>query len=104
MRVIRIRRSTAWRISPIGASFAAYKEFTIRERLKLQLSLDFQNPFEWYNWATGINTTVDLKNVMAGTSTETAGNLFGKVSSGSEATTAADGGTPMMNATIRVRW
>jgi len=47
---------------------------------------------------------VDLKNVNAGTTTETSGNLFGKVNSGSEATTATDGGTPMMNATIRLRW
>ena len=88
----------------IGASFSAYKEFVFKERMRLQLRLDFQNPFKWYNWATGINTTVDLKNVTSGTTTETSGNLFGKVSSGSEATTAADGGTPMMNATIRLRW
>ena len=88
----------------IGASFSAHKEFRIKERLTLQLRLDFQNPFKWYNWATGINTTVDLKNVNAGTTTETSGNLFGKVNSGSEATTATDGGTPMMNATIRLRW
>jgi hypothetical protein len=88
----------------IGASFSAYKEFVLKERLRLQLRLDFQNPFKWYNWATGINTTVDLKNIVAGTTMETSGNLFGKVNSGSEATTAADGGTPMMNATIRLRW
>jgi hypothetical protein len=88
----------------IGASFSAHKEFRLKERLTLQLRLDFQNPLKWYNWATGINTTVDLKNVAAGTTNETSGNLFGKVNSGSEATTATDGGTPMMNATIRVRW
>ena len=87
----------------IGASFAAYKEFVLKERLRLQLRLDFQNPFKWYNWGTGINTTVDLKNVTNGVQ-ETSGNLFGKVASGSEATTAADGGVPMMNATIRLRW
>jgi hypothetical protein len=97
-------RDTFYLPRQIGASFSAYKEFTLKERMKLQLRLDFQNPFKWYNWATGINTTVDLKNVMAGTTTETSGNLFGKVSSGSEATTAADGGTPMMNATIRLRF
>jgi hypothetical protein len=88
----------------IGASFSAHKEFRLKERLTLQLRLDFQNPFKWYNWATGINTTVDLKNVTSGTTAETSGNLFGKVNSGSEATTATDGGTPMMNATIRLRW
>jgi hypothetical protein len=88
----------------IGASFSAHKEFAIKERLKLQLRMDFQNPFKWYTWAQGINTTVDLKNVTAGTATETSSNLFGKVASGSEATTVADGGVPMINATIRLRW
>jgi hypothetical protein len=88
----------------IGASFSAHKEFTIRERAKLQLRMDFQNPFKWYTWAQGINTTVDLKNVAAGTTTETSSNLFGKVASSSEATTVADGGVPMINATIRLRW
>jgi hypothetical protein len=88
----------------IGASFSAHKEFQLKERLRLQLRADFQNPFKWYTWSTGINTTVDLKNVVAGTTTETSGNLFGKVSSGSEATTVADGGVPMINATIRLLW
>ncbi|HZL55435.1 MAG TPA: carboxypeptidase-like regulatory domain-containing protein [Bryobacteraceae bacterium] len=87
----------------IGASFSAHKEFKLKERLTLQLRLDFQNPFKWYNWGN-MNTTVDLKNVAAGSTTETTGNLFGKVSSGNEATTVADGGVPMMNATIRLRW
>ena len=87
----------------IGASFSARKEFRLRERLTLQLRFDFQNPFKWYNWGN-MNTTVDLKNVAAGTSTATSANLFGKVPSGNEATTVADGGVPMMNATIRIVW
>jgi hypothetical protein len=87
----------------IGASFSARKEFKLKERLTLQLRFDFQNPFKWYNWGN-MNTTVDLKNVAAGTFTETAANLFGKVPSGNEATTVADGGVPMMNATIRIKW
>ncbi len=87
----------------IGASFSARKEFSLKERLKLQLRFDFQNPFKWYNWGN-MNTTVDLKNVVPGTSTETAANLFGKVPSANEATTVADGGVPMMNATIKIVW
>jgi hypothetical protein len=87
----------------IGASFSARKEFTLKERLKLQLRFDFQNPFKWYNWGN-MNTTVDLKNVVPGTSTETSANLFGKVPSANEATTVADGGVPMMNATIKIVW
>jgi hypothetical protein len=85
----------------ISASFSVRKEFTLKERLKLQIRLDFQNPFKWYNWGN-MNTTVDLKNVLNGV--ETSSNLFGKVSSGNEATSVADGGVPMMNATIKVLW
>ena len=88
----------------IAASASASKEVIIHERLKFQFRWDFQNPFKWYTWAQGINSTVDLKNVVAGSTTETSSNLFGKVSSGSEATTVADGGVPMINATIRLRW
>ncbi len=87
----------------IGASFSARKEFTLKERLKLQLRFDFQNPFKWYNLGN-MNTTVDLKNVVPGTTTQNASNLFGTFVSGNEATSVADGGVPMMNATIRVRW
>jgi hypothetical protein len=97
-------RNTFYLPRQIGASFSAHKEFMLRERLRLQLRMDFQNPFKWYTWAQGINTTVDLKNVTSGTTTETSGNLFGKVSSGSEATTVADGGVPMINATIKFLW
>jgi hypothetical protein len=85
----------------IGFSFSARKEWQLKERLKLQFRFDFQNPFKWYNWGN-MNTTVDLKNVTAGTTTETSGNLFGKVASGNEATTVADGGTPMMNLTLKI--
>jgi len=87
----------------IGASFSARKEFPLKERLKLQLRFDFQNPFKWYNWGN-MNTTVDLKNVVPGTTTPTSANLFGKVPSGNEATTVADGGVPMMNVTIKILW
>ena len=70
--------------------------------MKLQLRFDFQNPFKWYQWGN-MNTTVDLKNVDAA-GKPTSGNLFGKIPSGNEATSVADGGVPMMNATIRVIW
>ena len=87
----------------ISASFSARKEFVLKERLKLQIRFDFQNPFKWYNWGN-MNTTVDLKNVAAGTGMETSGNQFGKIPSGNEGTSVADGGVPMMNATIRIIW
>jgi hypothetical protein len=75
----------------------------LKERLALEIRFDFQNPFKWYNWGN-MNTTVDLRNVMPGTATETSANLFGKVPSGNEATTVADGGVPMMNLSIKLRW
>jgi len=83
----------------IGFSFSARKEWQLKERLKLQFRFDFQNPFKWYNWGN-MNTTVDLKNLTNGA--ENSSNMFGKVSSGNEATTVADGGTPMMNLTLKI--
>jgi hypothetical protein len=85
----------------IGFSFSARKEWQLKERLKMQFRFDFQNPFKWYNWGNMV-TTVDLKNVVAGTSTETSANLFGKIPSGNEATSVADGGVPMMNLTLKL--
>ena len=96
-------RNTFYAERGIGASMSARKEFALKERLKLQLRFDFQNPFKWYSWGNP-NVTVDLKNVAAGTTTPTSGNLFGKISTGGEATTVADGGVPMMNATIKILW
>lgn len=87
----------------IGMSMSVRKEMPIKERLKLQVRFDFQNPFKWYNWGN-MNTTVDLRNVVPGTFTPTSANLFGKVPSGNEATTVADGGVPMMNLTIKILW
>jgi hypothetical protein len=83
----------------IGFSFSARKEWQLKERLKMQFRFDFQNPFKWYNWGA-MNTTVDLKNLTAGL--ENSSNMFGKVSSGNEGTTVADGGTPMMNLTLKL--
>ena len=79
------------------------RRFPLKERMRLQIRFDFQNPFKWYNWGN-MNTTVDLKNVVAGTTTPTSANLFGKIPSGNEATSVADGGVPMMNATIKFVW
>ena len=87
----------------IGFSMSVRKEIPIKERLKMQVRFDFQNPFKWYNWGN-MNTTVDLKNVVTGSTTPTSANLFGKIPSGNEATSVADGGVPMMNVTIKILW
>ena len=83
----------------IGFSFSVRKEWALKERLHMQFRFDFQNPFKWYNWGN-MNTTVDLKNLTSGA--ENSSNLFGKVPSGNEATTVADGGVPMMNLTLKI--
>ncbi len=87
----------------ISASISARKEFVLRERLRFQFRFDFQNPFKWYQLGNP-NLNVDLKNVVAGTSIPTSANLFGKIPSGNEATTANDGGVPMMNLTLKLVW
>ena len=89
----------------IGASFSLRKEFVLKEKMRLQIRLDYQNPFKWYTLGNP-GTTVDLKNVVAGApltgvSAESPGNAFGKFTAGNEATSVADGGVPMMNGTIK---
>jgi hypothetical protein len=89
----------------IGTSFSIRKEFTLHEKAKLQIRLDYQNPFKWYTLGNP-GTTVDLKNVVTGAqlnaiSAELPGNSFGKFASGNEGTSVADGGVPMMNGTIK---
>lgn len=90
----------------IGASFSIRKEFALKEKMRLQIRLDYQNPFKWYTLGNP-GTTVDLKNVVAGQpftsiTAESPGNAFGKFPGiGGEATSVADGGVPMMNGTIK---
>ena len=80
----------------IAANFSASKQFKIKERLVLELRYDFQNPFKWYNWATP-NTTVNFTNPI---------NTFGTVSTNTtnEPGTASNGGVPMQNINIELRF
>jgi hypothetical protein len=80
----------------IAANFSASKQFRIRERLVLELRYDFQNPFKWYNWPTP-NTTVNFTNPV---------NTFGTVSTNytNEPGTASNGGVPMQNINIEIRF
>jgi hypothetical protein len=77
----------------VGASASVSKEIPIKERMRLQLRYDLQNPFKWYNWPTP-STTLSLTNPQ----------LYGKVTPGNEATTAHLGGVPLMNVTVALRW
>jgi hypothetical protein len=80
----------------IAASMSISKEVPIKERLKLQLRLDYQNPFKWYNWG-GPNTSLAVNSASSARS-------FGTTSVGGEATTAAYGGLPLMNLTVAFKW
>jgi hypothetical protein len=42
----------------IGANASIYKDFTIKERLKAQLRMDYYNPFKWFNWSQPMTTTM----------------------------------------------
>lgn len=46
----------------IGANASMYKDFTIKERLKAQLRLDYYNPFKWFNWSQPMTTTMTQTN------------------------------------------
>jgi hypothetical protein len=80
----------------IAASMSASKEVQIKERLKFQFRFDFQNPFKWYNWAppTTQLSMASLANAKA----------FGTTAVGSEATSSASGGIPLMNITLALKW
>jgi hypothetical protein len=63
----------------------------IKERLGVQLRLDFQNPFHNYNWNPP-STTVNF----------TTPQLFGKLLS--DQRTANVGGQALMNLTLQLKW
>jgi len=79
----------------IDHEFSASKEWKIRERVRLQLRYDFQNPFKWYNLGPP-DTTVNFTNP----------SIFGTIlpSTGNEGTTASGGGQPLQNITLAIRW
>jgi hypothetical protein len=41
----------------IGANASMYKDFTIKERFKATIRMDYYNPFKWFNWSA-VNTTM----------------------------------------------
>jgi hypothetical protein len=41
----------------IGSNASIYKDFTIKERFKAQVRLDYFTPFKWFNWSQ-VNTTM----------------------------------------------
>ncbi len=49
----------------IGANASIYKDFTIKERFKAQLRMDYYNPFKWFNWSQPMTTTMTQTNPAA---------------------------------------
>ena len=45
----------------IAANAAISKEIPLKERTRLQLRLDLQNPFKWFNWG-GPSTSLNVQN------------------------------------------
>ncbi len=45
----------------IGANASIYKEYAVKERVKVQIRLDYYNPFKWFNWSAA-NTTMTQTN------------------------------------------
>jgi hypothetical protein len=42
----------------IAGNASIYKDFTIKERFKAQLRMDYYNPFKWFNWGS-VGTTMN---------------------------------------------
>ncbi|HXS95579.1 MAG TPA: TonB-dependent receptor [Candidatus Limnocylindrales bacterium] len=84
----------------IAASGSIGKEVPLRERMRLQLRLDWQNPFKWYNWG-GPSTALNVQSAANSL-------LFGKINPGSNGETATGtsgyGGTPLLNLNVGLKW
>ena len=84
----------------IAASIAMYKEIPLKERLHLQLRVDMQNPFKWYNWG-GPSTSLNVQSLSSA-------NTFGKINPGSNGETGTGtqgfGGTPLLNTTVALKF
>jgi hypothetical protein len=49
----------------IAGNASIYKDFTIKERFKAQLRMDYYNPFKWFNWSQPMTTTMTQTNPAA---------------------------------------
>ncbi len=75
----------------LWSQVSAQKNWTIKERARIQLRFDFQNPFHNYNFDPP-SLTVTFKDP----------NSFGKLLS--DQRTASVGGQPLMNLTLQLSW
>ncbi len=84
----------------IAASLAMYKEIPLHDRLHLQLRLDMQNPFKWYNW-NGPSTSLNVQS-LANAAT------FGKINPANygetQTGTQGYGGVALLNMTVALKF
>jgi hypothetical protein len=85
----------------IAHSASVSKEIPLKgENMRLQLRLDLQNPFKWYNWG-GPSTSLNVQSLANALT-------FGKINPGSNGETgtgtAGYGGTPLLNLTLALKW
>jgi hypothetical protein len=91
--------SNLWNMQRIIAhSLAISKEVPIKERLMLDVRLDMQNPFKWYNWG-GPSTSLNVQSL---NNAKSFGTNSGNGESGTG--TAGFGGTPLLNLTLAFKW
>jgi hypothetical protein len=64
--------------------------------LTFQFRFDFQNPFHWFNWG-GPNTGLNISSLSNSKS-------FGTVTPSAEQTQVSQGGQPLINLTLALKW
>jgi hypothetical protein len=94
----------------IAANAAISKELKLKgEQTRLQLRLDWQNPFKWFNWG-GPSNSINVQQTGTVNGVPVAGNAttFGKINPGNNGETATGtagyGGTPLLNLTVAIKW
>jgi len=84
----------------IAANGAISKEIRMKERTRLQLRMDWQNPFHWFNLG-GPSTSLNVQSA-------TTALTYGKINPGNNAETgtgtAGFGGTPLLNLVVALKW
>jgi hypothetical protein len=88
----------------IAASAAISKEVPLKgEKAKLQLRLDLQNPFKWYNWG-GPSMGLNVQSQSAIDRSNTFGTINPNNNGETSTGTAGYGGTPLLNMTVAIKW
>jgi hypothetical protein len=76
----------------ISANSSMYKDFTIKERYKAQIRLDYYNPFKWFNWS---QPNATMNQTQASTFMTPGPNDLGD---------SQEGGPPQMHISFRVHF